>query len=335
MKKTHTQAQWIYLAGFVALVGIGGFGAWLGWSALAEQQVKVQSLEERKGNPKLASLLGRPDGVQAALRDAKLISSVSREMEKEKDLLCAPWIRATAVANGEGQDWAKDPGKWKDQLIEKRKKIGQTAAAGGVVLATNFYLGLEAFQQKSPTPEEVPALAQQLSVSERLVLKLIEARGIREGYPTACRIDSMQGPLLAQGDAKTTSGSATNKTTSTVAEDSKKKYFLKIESSPEVLAEYIRLLSVDDWPLVIQDIKIENEKTQFPKRSEIAKKFQKDKSPDISGQATVGEAKDAGQPLLEILAGNERIRSEVEVEFRPWLEKAPDRSPPGGKLGPQ
>ena len=59
-------------------------------------------------------------------------------------------------------------------------------------------MGLDGFRQKSPTAEEVPELALHLSVAERLVRRLMEARQIKEQYPTICEFRSLAGPGSVQ-----------------------------------------------------------------------------------------------------------------------------------------
>lgn len=323
--------QLLVLAGGLIFLGAVGTLTWLGWGFLEEEQGKAQTLVERIGNPKLASLLGGSEGVQGARREAKQISSVFEEVAKGKNMLVGPWIRATILADGAGQEWAKDPGKWKDRLIETRKKIGLAANAGNVVLATNFYLGMEAYQQKSPAPEDVPALARQLSVSERLVQNLIEARRVKEGYPTPCRLEVLRFAETPQEELKAATSGSPPKPGVPGPGSSNPRFSIQIESSPEVLIEYVRLLSVDDWPFMIRNLQLENEKSQFMKRSEIAKKFQTEGGSGSAGTTTAKEQAGPGQLLLEVLAGNELVRSRIEVEFHPWAELSSGPSPAGVK----
>lgn len=66
---------------------------------------------------------------------------------------------------------------------------------------------------------------------------------------------------------------------------------------------------------MVRDLTIKNEKPEFAKRSEIAKKFADGTTAVKAGAPPQG----AAQPLLEVLAGNEKIRSRVVVEFVPWI----------------
>jgi len=328
MKGGLTREQLLGLVGgAVVLVGAIVAG-WLGWGQLTDAQTEAQGLAEKIGNPALGGWLARPDGVEAANRETKQLAAIFAEMSKEQEGLVGPWSRATSAADGQGAEWAKDPGKWKDRLVEVRKNLFQKASASNVLMATNFYLGLESYQQKSPAAEEVPALARHLAVAERLVLKLMEARQAKEGYPTPCLLATMVSPA---GEAE---GKAAAPPTSELpakggkggAQNSREIFTLELESSPEVLNQYIQLLARDDWPFVVRDLKIKNEKPEFAKRSEIAKKFTEETSAVKAGASPQGPS----QPLLEVLAGNEKIRSRVVVEFVPWILAGSD-SP--GKAG--
>jgi len=243
------------------------------------------------------------------------------------------WAQATQELAGEGKDWAKDPGKWKDRLIAVQSELQKEAKAGRLTLAPDFYLGLDGFRQKSPTAEEVPELALHLSVAERLVRRLMEARQIKEQYPTVCEFRTLAGPgsALEKGvqEKPPVPPGPGAKPGPPAPEAERKKFRLEIRSSPEVLYEYVRMLTVDPALFIVTDLRLANEKQTFPLRSEIAKKFSE-------GSAPTGEAMPAGKKekkrLLEILAGEEGLNATFEIDFVAW--KKPGEAKAGGAPSP-
>lgn len=309
-KLSLTRAETLgLLLGGVVLVG-AGLGAWFGLGALSEQQAEAQALAGRMANPALAALLADPGGVNRAKRESDELRQVEKVLLKERSGLTSVWSNGTKEATGEGQEWAKDPGKWKDRLIEIQNELQKKGPARKVQLNPEFYLGLEAYRQKSPGPEEVPALALHLSVAQRLVELLMEARQIQEQYPTPCEFRSLTGP--GSGPEKTMeSRSPGPKKNTEPAQPEGKSFTVEIRCSPEVLYEYTRLLAQDSWLFIIRDVALGNEKQSFPLRSEIAKKF----SQNEKGSA---EAQPGRKRLLEVLAGQEALMVTLLIDFVPW-----------------
>jgi hypothetical protein len=204
-----------------------------------------------------------------------------------------------------------------------------------IELAPDFYLGLEDFRQKSPTADEVPGLALHLSVAERLVQLLMEARQVAEQYPTPCRLLSLSGPgsiFAKQGEEPPTPVAAPTprpKPAAAVAQAERKTFRVEIQSSPEVLYEYVRLLAGNPALLILTNLMVTNEQQNFPLRSEIAKKFTE------ANLSTGGEAmqkKKEGKRLLEILAGEESVQTVLEVDFVAW--RNPEEPKAGGSPAP-
>lgn len=301
----------------LGLVGAGILG-WMGLGALGEKQLEAQTLSERMGDPALAALLVDPAGIGRAGKDAAELKKLTQEMQ-DHNQISKEWSRATGELAGEGAEWAKDPGKWKDRLIAVQSALQKEAATKKVQMAQEFYLGLNSFRQKSPSAEEVPGLAYHLSVAERLVRLFLQAREIPEQYPTACEILSLAGPGSAE-DAATQAPPAQNpvpKPGAPSLETERKAFRLKIRSSPEVLYEYIRLLSKDPALLIITNLSLENEKQSFPSRSDIAKKFAETPAVEEANPPDGGKRK-AGKRLLEILAGEESLSTSLEIDFVAW-----------------
>lgn len=318
------------LIGVLALGLAGGIGTWWALGVLGEKTAELAALQERLGNPALASLLGETTGTSRASQEAAQIRKMTQTLQEEEGASSRRWSVGTQEARGQGKDWAKDPGKWKDELIARQNELQKKASSERVLLAPDFYLGLQEYQQKSPTADEVPDLAVQLSVAGRLVERLLEARKIREQYTTDCELKSLA--LVRKGENQDkvppgTSSATAPKGPSAVPE--RKKFRLELKCSPEVLYEYVRLLASDDWLLIIQNLSVSNEKPDFPPRSEIAKKF---------GSVSAGDAgrpgdSAAGKKLLEVLSGDEALSVGMEIDFIAWQE-AEAAKPPADK-GPK
>jgi len=295
-----------------------GVGAWLGLQSLETQQAEFGALQERLNQPGLASVVAEAGGPGRTSQETQKVRQLAQQMQEQTANLAGRWVRGTQEARGEGKEWSKDPGRWKDELILRQNELQKKAPDLRVQLPPDFYLGLEEFRQKSPTPEEVPDLAVQLSVASRLVERLLQARKIREQYFTVCELKSLA-PSARGKEKPVPPGSKTPR-----ANPERKTFQIEFQSSPEVLFEYIRLLASDDWLLILQDLSVTNEQPDFAPRSEIAKKFGGEAK---SAEGKKGEEDSAGK-LLEVLAGDEALNVRMEIAFVAWPESVP--APPTG-----
>jgi len=324
MKAGLDKRQLLVVVGGAAVVLVAAGVAWFGLGVLGEKQVEAQALTERMGNPALAELLNDPAGAGRATRDVAELKKLETEL-RENDGMARQWAQATQELAGEGKDWAKDPGKWKDRLIAVQSELQKEAKAGRLGLAPDFYLGLDGFRQKSPTTEEVPELALHLSVAERLVRRLLEARQIKEQYPTICEFRTLTGPGSGQEKGGQEMSPGPGAKPGTPAPETERKTFrLEIQSSPEVFYEYVRRLAADPALFIVTDLRLANEKQTFPLRSEIAKKFSETTAP--GGEGASAEKKEKKR-LLEILAGEESLNATLEIDFVAW--KQPEEAKAG------
>lgn len=310
------------------LLGSGGLllaavalGYW-GMAQLGEKQAEAVALAEKMGNPALAVLLADPGGVARASREGLEIRNLEKVLRAEDGAWADGWAAETLKMSGEGQDWSTDPGKWKDRLIAVESDLQKAAVRNRVQLGPDFYLGLEVYREKNPAVAEVPRLALQLSVAERLVRLLFEARKVAEQYPTPCVLQALSCPEPAPIP---TGEGAVRKTASAPVGPERITFGLEIQCSPEVLYEYVRLLALDSSLLILTDLKVSNEKQNFPLRSEIATRLS-NPAGSPGGDMPAGKS---GKKLLEILAGEESLKVSLGVEFVAWREpKATQGTPP-------
>ena len=330
MKAPDPRQKVGWAAGAIAVLVAAGV-AWWGLGVLATRQAEAQALADRMGNPALAALLTDPGALERARRETAEIEKLAMELRAREGSFSAQWSAETAKLAGDGQDWASDPGKWKDQLVAVQSELQQSAADHRVRLAPEFYLGLDSFRQRSPATAEVPALALHLSVAQRLVQLLFEARKAVEQYPTPCEFLSLRGPgsVLDNLPAPIAAGSPAK---TAAVEPERKSFQAEIRCSPEVFYQYVRLLSKDPALFILTDVTVSNEKQTFLLRSEIAKKFStSETAPPASGSPVPAERT---KKLLEILAGEESVTASLKLDFVAWRnpeevqKKAPSPSAP-------
>ena len=325
MKEKLTKPQMVALGTGVGLLLLGLVLGFFGLGALGETQTQAQSLADRKLKPEVAAVLARPGGAGAARKEAVELGKITEDIAKEEERVVGSWRDGLIKASGQGQDWSTDPNKWKDRLIavhdQLRKKAGRKGDNSKVILADDFYLGMQDYKQKSPSASQIPSLALRLSVAEKLVEILMEAKGAaKEAYPTQCILQSLEGPVVKEEEAKPQGGKpkADGADGGGVVRES---YRLQIECSPEVLYRFVGRLSKDPWLLVVMDLSLENEQKEFLKRSEVAKKFEGDKSPSVA----------EAMPLLLVLAGKERLRVVMKIDFIGWKIPSPGKVLAPGK----
>jgi len=341
MKGKMTQPQMV-----LAVAG-GGFllvvvaVAYFGWSSLSEVQSQAQALADRKGKPELAAILTRPGGAGAVRKEAVEIGKVAEEVSQGEEGLVGSWREGYEKASGVGQVWSQDPNQWKDRLIATndrlKKQSGKKGDNSRVILADDFYLGLQEYKQQNPSADKVPELARQLSVAEKLVELLMDAKKMaKEKYPTQCIIQSIVSPGVSAPDSDKKIGEKAKAggPTGTLREG----YMLQFESSPEVLYGFIQRVAKDPWLFVVMNLSLENDLKEFPKRSEVAKKFTDANKPTDGAAAenpTDGARGSANPPsrppLLMVLAGKERMKVVVRIDFVGWKTPVAGKTPEKGK----
>lgn len=307
--KSLNSRQVLLFAGGLFLLIAAAFLGWQGLENMGEKQRRCQELTDQLGNEALAAILMDPEGVQKSRKAAKEIKDLKEKLERETGQLRQSWEQSAQIASASDQDWAKDPGKWKDRLIQIQSDMQREAKQVNLKVAPDFYLGFEAYRQKSPSPEEVPSLALELSLAKQLVGHLIDARQrAKEQFPTTCELRVLNLP----GTDKESPLSQPGKEGKNVAAGLSRKVFrLEMESSPEVLYILVQNLMRDSGLWIIRDLSISNPKQGFPSRSEISQKFATSKESSEKDGLSPGK-------LLEILAGGESLAVQLGVEFVVW-----------------
>jgi len=314
-----------------------GVGTWWVWQGLGQVQAEAQALADRQGQPGLAQILARPEGVEMTRRETKELAKLREEMAREDSELTGSWSRGYQEALGVGQDWSQDPGRWKDRLIQLRsdlfRRSRESPAERRVLLKEDFFLGLEAFQQRSPAAADLPEVSRDLSAAYRLVSLLLEAKGsLSEGYPTPCRLITLTvpsgNPTKNQGEPPVVAKRPPSPPGPATAAVPRFRYEIEIESSPELLFDYVGRLSQDPWLWVPMDLRVNNELATFPSRSEIRKGFVRGGPAEEGG----GNPDQAEAPkLLQVLAGKEKINSKLRLDLIGW---PPAPTPPAAQPTP-
>ena len=309
------------LFGGLALVVLGAGLGWVTFSSWGEARAAAEELLQRK----LGSVLVQPGGLEKLNQDITALQKSRAEFEKELEALVEPGEEAW----GAGQPWSADPGQWKDRLIEVndriRKESGPVGPGGRISLTPDFYLGFEEYRQKSPSADQVPALARQLAVSLRLWDHLLAARKeVAEPFPTPCVLQAWMVPGVPAEATATSPGApgASPPTPSPASAPLRETYQMSLECSPEVLLDLMRRVASDPWMLIPMQLRVENEQASFPKRAEFEKFFVG--TAGAAASAEKGAASSDRPPLLLILAGKEKLKVSLSIDFVGW----PPPSPP-------
>jgi len=319
-----------FLIGLV-LVLLGGVLGWVSYSDWSTLRLSAEELFQRKQQSSLAL----PGGMEKLNREISLLQKSRAQLAKELQDLIQPGYEAW----GAGQPWVSGPGQWKDRLIEVndqiRKESGMPGQSYKVVLPKEFYLGFEDYRQKSPSPSEVSDLARQLSISQRLANHLLASRReVSEPFPTPCVIQGWKVPGVSQPDSADAPGAeariakaltALQKTQSFLRET----YEIKLECSPEILPDLLHRLTRDPWFFLPTQLVVENEQASFPKRAEFEKIFGKS-TPGVGEESADGAASSGKPPLLLVLAGKEKLRVSLTIDFAGWPPPPSTGSPPPG-----
>ena len=274
-------------------------------------------------------MLARPGGAGAARKEAVELSKITEQLGKDEEKVVESWREGWVKASGEGQTWATDPNQWKDRLIavndQLRKKAGKTGDNGKVILVDDFYLGLQEYKSKSPAAGQIPSLALHLSVAEKLVEILMETKGAaKEAYPTQCILQGLEGSAVKEEEMPKPEAGKPKAGMADGGGLVRESYRLQMECSPEVLYGFVGRLSQDPWLFMVMDLSLENETKEFPKRREVAKEFEGEKSaPAVEGGAPTDGARGSANPqsttpLLLVLAGKERLRVVMKIDFIGW-----------------
>ncbi|MFA9196876.1 MAG: hypothetical protein ACEQSM_04605 [Aliarcobacter sp.] len=342
MRGKLTKLQMIALGAGAGILLLGLVLGFFGLGALGETQTQAQSLADRKLKPEVAAVLSRPGGAGAARKEAVELGKITEDLAKEEEKVVGSWREGLIEASGEGQTWATDPNQWKDKLIavndQLRKKAGKKGDNSKVIFSDDFYLGLQEYKQKSPTASQIPSLALHLSVANRLVEILMKAKGAaKEAYPTQCILQGLEGPAVKELEVVKPEAGKAKAGGLDGGGIVRESYRLQMECSPEVFYGFVGRLSQDPWLFVVMDLSLENEQKEFLKRSEVAKKFEGEKSePAAEGGAPTEGARGSvnpppAMPLLLVLAGKERLKVVMKIDFMGWKILTPGKLLPPKK----
>ena len=197
------------LSAATVVVLLGGYFVFSQASRLSEEQ---SAFEEKK------MLLGRLQGSKPFPNQAH-VEATEKETAEVQALLedIAKSFRVDVPPVG--------PQAFQDTLSKMVREISEAAAAKGVALPENFYLGFETYETQPPPPEVTAQLALQLRSIHAVAKTLIDSKVISLGPIT-------RAPLPGEG-------AQTEKKEEEVEEDNNKKRKKKEEAAPSfVLAPF-------------------------------------------------------------------------------------------------
>lgn len=242
---------------FLLVTGIGGwltFQSWNDYSAAAQSYTdavgKLTKLQQQNPFPSEANRI-------------KLEADLNREQAAFENLTKA--LQSYRVPAFNELDKAKPqnrPQLFQDALRSQVTAVKNSAASKGVTLPPSFYLGMEYYENRPPTPEETFQLARQLTVLNWIA----EALASRENL-----ILSEFSRVLPSSPAKPAESS--KKTTSPLEEKTKTPYEtigsmrVSFRCDQSSLRELLNTISSAPYFLVIESVQIQNSVTEPPRRN--------------------------------------------------------------------
>jgi hypothetical protein len=283
-----------------AITGWFAYGSWDEFStasqAYSDASAKLSKLSKQNPPPSEANM-------------ALLVKSIDSEQNGLNDLLAT--LRQFRIPPFSGLEKAKPqdaPQLLQDSLRAQVTKLKTQATANGSTLPSGFYLALEEYENRLPSPEDAIPLSKQLTVfswiSEQLVphTGLILAEFSRVGYPQ---------PQSVKTDRKLSNTPNSPKTELPYENPASLKVSFRCE--PSSLRDILNAFSQSPYFLVIDSLQLQNTVTEPPRR-------------DSGNQQTpqAANSQQDGQPAIQrlpIIVGREKINVSLRIRILEFPER--------------
>lgn len=297
---------------FIAITGIAGWFAYSSWAeysaaSLAHSDVTAQLAKFAKQNP---------PPTEANL--VQLEKSIESEQSALNDLLGT--LRQFQIPSFAGLEKAKTqdaPHLLQDTLQAQVTKLKTQATASGSTLPSGFYLALEEYENRLPSPEDVIPLSKQLTVfswiSEQLVPHsgLILAEFSRVGYPAT---------QSGKTDRKALTAANAPKKELLYENPANLKVSFRCEQS--ALRDILNSFSKAPYFLAIDSLQLQNTVPEPPKRDSGNQQSPQTDSSQQDGQSAVQR--------IPLIAGREQINVSLRIRILEFTERQQNR-PSGAK----
>ena len=286
-------------AAFLLCAGIGGWltiGAWDDYATASQTHADAVA--------KLANLT-RQNPFPSEANKTKLQSNINQEQADLNALTKAlQGFRVTPFGNLEKAKPQDRPQLFQDSVRAAVTAVRDTAASKGVTLPPGFYLGMEEYENRLPSPEEVMPLASQVTVLDWIAAQLASQGGLI--LSEFARVQPSTAPKSASASKKTLPSAEPETKGAQTSIGCLRTAFRCDQAS---LREFLNAISSGPYFLLIESFQLQNTVTEPPRR---------DSAPQSSQQAPPPDPSQQGQsPVqrLPIIVGREQINVSMKLRF--------------------
>lgn len=302
----ENRAASLLAAVFLLLAGIAGWFAYGSWDGyFTARQANDDAIAE-------LNRLGKQSPAPSEANLEQLTKTLNSEQASLKELLKA--LQKYRIPEIPGLEKAKPqdaPRILQDALREQVTKLKSQATAAGAVLPAGFYLALEDYESRLPSPDDTALLAKQITVFGWIAEKLLSHSGLI--IAEFSKPGSSSGTSTAKTERKTPSANAPK---GDLPYENRGVLKLSFRCDQGSLREILNSFSASPYFLVIDSLQLQNTATEPPRRESGSEQANPpDAAPSQDGQATVKR--------LPIIVG----REEINVSLRINVLEFPDRNP--------
>lgn len=212
---------------------------------------------------------------------------------------------------------------FEDALRSQITSLKTLAATSGSSLAPGFYLGLDEYENKLPSPESVMSLAGQLTVLDWFAKKLLSHQGlILAEFERVVPLSSQQGTsgnAAAKADRKSPLA-ASNGSNNHSLMSSLGSFKASFRCDQTSLRDIINDLSGAPYFLIIESLQLQNSVMEPPRRGVTPPPEQ----PEPQQQGT--KDSQSGSQRLPIVVGNEQINVSMRIRILDFPEVSRQRA---------
>lgn len=295
----------VFAAVFVALCSLAGWYAYSSWddystatTSFSDATSKLTNLEKKNPPPTENNL-------------ALLGKSLDAEQSELNDLVAS--LRQYRIPSFHGIEKAKPqdaPQLFQDALRAQVTKIKTCASTTGATLPSGFYLGLEDYENRLPTPEDTIALAKQLTVFNWISEQLIGHSGVivaefsKIATPSSLQTSKSTKPLPAAPASK-----------SPPPYENPANLRVSFRGDQGSLRDILNAFSKAPYFLVIETLQLQNTVTEPPRRDTVQQQ---------SVQATPQPATEGltnAVQRIPIVVGREEVNASLKIRILDFPER--------------
>jgi hypothetical protein len=296
-------------AAFLLCTGVAGwmtYSAWEGYATASQEYTDIVA--------KLTKLNQQNPFPSEANRTQFQSTLVSEQSEIDNLLKSLQAYRIPAFNDLEKAKPQDRPQLFQDALRNQVTTAKTTATANGVTVPLGFYLGLEEYENRPPTPEEAQGLSKQLTALNWIAEKLVSHQGLilsefARGLtaPAVKSVDTLKKTLPPAGDK------------SKAPYESLGSVKTSFRCDPSSLRDFLNDISSAPYFFVIESIQVQNSVGEPPRRN----------APTLPTTQTPSTA-DGQNPAqrLPIIVGRELINVSLKIRLLEFNQPPPPQQPP-------